>query len=149
MAGQGLQVATGVVAEDEGDAAIGIPAVEMLGLGKVGVAAQQDLAKAAAQTGGDGRVEGLGSAFVRRAIAGTIDDAQQFAGVGQGDDQGMITPGAVVGDVHALLALAGGGHQRAVGIEDGLVKETVGLLLPDADADIVIDVLQGVDVGHA
>ena len=60
--------------------------------------------------------------------------------------QRMITPGAVVGDVHAFLALAGGGDQRAVHVEDGLLEEAVGLLRPDADADVVEDVLQGVDV---
>ena len=94
------------------------------------------------------RVEGRGRAFMRGTIAGTIDEAQDFASVGQGDDQGMITPDAVVGDVHALFALAGGGHQGAVGVEDGLVEETGGLVLPDADADLIEDVLQEVDVGH-
>ena len=126
-----------------------MPAVEMLGLREIGVAAQQDLVEAAPQTGGDGQVERLGSAFVRGPIAGTIDDAQNLAGVGQGDDQRMITPDAVVGDVHAGFALAGGGHERAVGVEDGLLEEAGGLVPPNADADIVIDILQGVDVGHA
>ena len=87
---------------------------------------KQDLAKAAAKTGGDGAVQGLGGAFVGGTIAGAIDEAQHLAGVGQADDQGMIAPGAVVGDVHALFAFGGGGHQGAVGIEDGLIEERAG-----------------------
>ena len=58
----------------------------------------------------------------------------------------MIAPGAIVGDVDAFFAFGGGGHQRAVGVEDGLIEERVGLLFPDADADIVEDVLQNVDM---
>jgi hypothetical protein len=30
---------------------------------------------------------------VRRAVAGAIDDPEHLAGVGQGNDQGMITVG--------------------------------------------------------
>ena len=71
-----------------------------------------------------------------------------FARVGQGDDEGMIAPGAVIGDVHAFFALTGGGDERAVGIEDGLVKEVGGLMLPDTDAHVVVDVLQRVDVSY-
>src|ERR1022692_2598223 len=48
--------------------------------------------------------------------------------------------------VHALLALSGGGRQSAVGIENGLLEKTGGLMFPDADADVVIEVLQDVDV---
>ena len=51
-----------------------------------------------------------------------------------------LTPNTVVGEVHTLFALAGGGYQSAVGIQDGLLEEAVGLMLPDADADVVIDV---------
>jgi hypothetical protein len=60
----------------------------------------------------------------------------------------VITPGAVVGDVQALLALAGGSYQRAVHVDRGQREEVVGLLPPDAPADVVEDVLQGVDVGR-
>jgi hypothetical protein len=34
----------------------------------------------------------------------------------------MVTPGAVIGDVHALLALAGGFAKRAVHVELGLLE---------------------------
>ena len=148
MLGQSLQIVPGVVAENEGYPAVGVPAIEMLGLREIGVAAQQDLVEAAPQTGGGGGVERLGSAFVGWPIAGTIDEAQNLAGVGQGDDQGMVTPDAVVGDVHAEFALAGGGHERAIGVEDGQLEEAGGLVPPNADADIVIDILQGIDVGR-
>ena len=53
---------------------------------------------------------------MRGAVAGTIDDAQDLTGVGQGNDENMITPDTVVGDVHAVFALAGGGHQGAIGV---------------------------------
>ncbi len=60
----------------------------------------------------------------------------------------MIAPGAVVGDVHAPLALAAGCHQRAVQVDRGQVEEGVGLLSPEALPHGVEDVLQGVDVGR-
>ena len=103
--------------------------------------------EATTQTGGGSQVERLGSAFMRRPIAGAIDKAQDLAGVGQRNDQGMVTPDAVVSDVHAEFTLAGGGHDHAVGVEDGQRKETGGLVPPNADADIVIDILQSIDVG--
>ena len=85
--------------------------------------------------------------FVRWPIAGTVDETQHLAGVGQRDEQRMVTPDAVVGDVHAEFALAGRGHERAISVEDGQAKEAGGLVPPNADADIVIDILQGIDVG--
>src|SRR5437660_12143691 len=58
----------------------------------------------------------------------------------------MIAPGAVVSDVHALLTLAGRFHQSPVHINRGQLEERVGLLLPDALADLVEDSLQRGDV---
>jgi len=55
---------------------------------------------------------------MRRPIAGAIDQAQDFAGLGQADHERMIAPGAVVGDVHAGLARAGGLGERAVHVEE-------------------------------
>ena len=52
--GEGLEVGRGVEAEDEADARVGVPAVEVLGLGEVGVAAEQDLAEAGAEADGQG-----------------------------------------------------------------------------------------------
>src|SRR5207245_3417610 len=45
-----------VVAEDEADAAVGVPAVEVLGLGEVGVAAQQHASEPALEADGQGPV---------------------------------------------------------------------------------------------
>ena len=59
-------------------------------------------------------------------VAGAVDHDTAFAGVGQRDDQRVIAPLALVGDVHALLALAGGFDHRAVGVDDGFVEERSG-----------------------
>ena len=52
----------------------------------------------------------------------------------------MIAPGAVVGNVHALLALAGGFHQEAIHVHQGLREEGGGLLRPHPAAGGVEDV---------
>src|SRR5262249_40817835 len=80
-------------------------------------------------------------------IAGAIDEAQDLARVGQGDQQGMVAPDAVVGDVHAFFALAGGGDQAAIDVEDGLLEEGGRLAAPQSDADVVESVLHGVGAG--
>jgi hypothetical protein len=41
---------------------------------------------------------------------------EHLAGVGQGDDQRVITPVAVIGDIDALLATGAGGDERAVDV---------------------------------
>src|ERR1700690_1626558 len=61
----------------------------------------------------------------------------------------MIAPGALVGNIHALLAGAGGAHQRAVHVDDGPFKKSLGLFCPHLQADIVESILQGVDIGGA
>ena len=86
---------------------------------------------------------------MRRTVAGAIDQRHDLAGVGQRDDERMVAPGAVVGDVDALFLLACGCDERAVGIEDGAFEEGGRLPTPHADADVVEDVLQDVDVGRA
>ena len=58
----------------------------------------------------------------------------------------MITPGAVVGDINALLAAGAGGDERAVDVDDGLVEEVGRLLFPDLDAGLIEDVLEGLDI---
>jgi hypothetical protein len=63
------------------------------------------------------------------------------------NQQGLITPVAVVVDVDALLALGIGRDVGAVGVEESLLEELVGLLSPDAEATAVDDVHQGLDVG--
>src|ERR1044071_267183 len=145
MLGDVDEVGHGVVAEDEVDMARVVPAVEMFGVREGGGAAQEDAAKAATQAGGTGPIEGVGGAFVGRTIAGAVDEAHEFAGVGEGDDEGMVAPGAVVGDADAVFVLGVGGDQGAVGVEDGAVEEGIGLASPDVEADLVEDVLERVD----
>jgi hypothetical protein len=41
----------------------------------------------------------------RGAVAAAIGQVEALAGIGQSDQQGVITPGAVVGDIDALLTL--------------------------------------------
>ena len=55
-------------------------------------------------------------------------------------------PGAVVGDVDALLAAGAGGDEGAVHVEDGLVEELGRLLFPDLDPGPIEDVLEDLDV---
>jgi hypothetical protein len=58
----------------------------------------------------------------------------------------VIAPFPLVADVHALLALAGRGHQRAVCVDArGLLEERRGLSLPDTDADVIDHVHQFFD----
>jgi hypothetical protein len=48
----------------------------------------------------------------------------------------------VIGDVHALLAPAVGGGECPVGVEEGLLEELLGLLLPDPQPGLVEGVHQ-------
>ena len=143
--GQRLEIGHGVNAEEEHHA-LGVPGVESLGLGEVSVATKIDAAEAGLAAEEDRQVELLGGGFVRGPVAGAVDEAEHLAGVGQGDDQRVIAPGAVVSDVHALLAARTGGDERAVDVEDGLVEEVGRLLLPDFDPCLIEDVLKGLDV---
>ena len=61
----------------------------------------------------------------------------------------MVAPGAVVGDVDALLALGVGGDEGAVDVDDRLVEERVGLLFPDAESGLVDGVHEVEDVTAA
>jgi hypothetical protein len=124
---------------------VGIPTIEVRGLGKIVVAAEKDTPKTAAKTSGHGTIESLGSALMTGTIAGAIDDAQDFAGVGQADEQGMITPGVVVGDVHAFFAPPVGAHQGTVGVDAGLLEKIVRLLFPEFHPCGIEDVLEEVD----
>ena len=103
--------------------ALAVPAVQVLGLREVGVAPQADLLEARPAAQGDRPVEVEGRLLVAGPIAAAVDHEQRLARVGQREDQRVITPLALVVDVHALLALAGGLDHRAVGVEDRLVEE--------------------------
>jgi hypothetical protein len=58
----------------------------------------------------------------------------------------MIAPGAFVADIHALFALAAGAHQGTIGIEAGLLPEIVGLLSPESQPCVIVDILEAVDL---
>src|SRR5262249_17690137 len=73
----------------------------------------------------------------------------RLGGVGQRDQQGVIAPGAVVGDIDALLALGVGADERTVDVEHSLVKERAGLLSPDALAGAGEGVHQIQDIATA
>ena len=136
------QVGVGVVAEDEAHPLV--PAVEVLGLGEVGVAAQPDFFEAVCH-----RIDGPvnpGRRLAGGSIAGTIDQIEGFAGVGQRHDQRVIAPDAVVADVHALLALSRGDRQSAIDVENGFGAKRVRLRSPDLAPSLVDGFLQDLDV---
>jgi hypothetical protein len=58
----------------------------------------------------------------------------------------VITPGAVVGDVDALLTARAGADERTVDVDDGLVKEVIRLFTPDFEPCLIEDVLEDLDV---
>ena len=103
--------------------AVLVPAVEVLGLGEVGVAPEGDLAEPRPAAEGGGLVEVDVGVLVRGPVAAAVDQVQRLGGVGQRDDQRVVAPGPVVGDVHPLLAPAVGGGERAVGVDERLVEE--------------------------
>ena len=100
----------------------------MLGLGEVGVPPHQKRAEAGLAAEEDGPVDEAGGQFMRGAVAAAIDQVQRLLGVGQRDQQGMIAPGAVVGDIDALFALGVGADEGAVDVDESLVKEVDRLL---------------------
>ncbi len=82
----------------------------------------------------------------RGAVATAIDHEEWLGGIGQGNDQWVVTPQSVVGDVHTLLALSVGCHDGAIGVEDGFREECGGLLGPDPQSRAVEGVNQVHDV---
>src|SRR5262249_61893981 len=73
--GEALEVGRRLVAEDELHARVGGPAVEVRGLGEVGVAAEQHAAEAAPEADGQGPVYLGGGALVRGPVARTVHQA--------------------------------------------------------------------------
>jgi hypothetical protein len=141
------QVGFGIETENEADAAIVVPAVEMFGLREIGIATEENLTKTGAEASAASSIQSLGGAFMGRTVARPIDETHDFAGVGERDEQRMIPPHTLVIDADALFVFGVGRHHGAVRVEDGAVKKATGLLPPDADANVVIYVLEGVDVG--
>ena len=59
----------GLVAEEETDVTGGVPSIQMLGLGELGIAPQQDLAEAGPTAQRDGLVQEDVRLFLRGAVA--------------------------------------------------------------------------------
>ena len=96
----------------------------MLGLGEVGIATHGDLPKAGSAAQVDGLVEVEFGLLMRGAVAAAIDQVERLGGVGQRDQERMITPGAVVSDINALFALGVGADEGTVGVQDGFLERT-------------------------
>ena len=123
-----------------------VPAVQVFRLAEVGVAPEGDPAESRPTTQGGGLVQIDMGLLVRGTVATAVDQVQRLGGVRQRDDQRVVTPHPVVGDVHPLLAPAVRRGERAVGINEGLLEELVGLLLPDPQSGLVEDVHQPLDI---
>ena len=59
----------------------------------------------------------------------------------------MVTPPAVVADVHSFLALGVGLDDGAIGVQDRLIEKLVRLLSPDPQPRFIDGVHQGEDIG--
>ena len=68
----------------------------------------------------------LAAALVRRAVAGAIDQPQDFAGIRQTDHQRVVSPLAFPGNVHSLFALAIGFDLCAIAVENACSENRSG-----------------------
>ena len=83
---------------------------------------------------------------MRGAVAASVDQVERLGGVGQRDQEGMVAPGAVVGDVDAFLALSICLNKGAIGVQDGLLEKPGRLLGPDPPPRLIDGVHQGHDM---
>ncbi len=105
------------------DAGIGVPTIEVRGLREVGIAPQEDLTESPPEADGH-TVIGFGCrSFVGGAVSRAIDQAKNLARVGEGQNQGVVSPGAVVGNIHPLLATSGGRDECSIHVDDRAVEE--------------------------
>jgi hypothetical protein len=102
----------------------------MPGLRELVVAPQQDSAEAGNAAVFDGFVQVDVGLLLRGAVAAALDQEKRFGGVGQRNQEGMVAPRAVIGDVDALLAFGIRLDEGAVGIQDRKVEKLRGLLGP-------------------
>jgi hypothetical protein len=142
-----LEVLVGIEAKQERDLARRVlvervPAVQVGGLAEVGVAAHPHRLKPRPQRQLDGLVQIPRGILMAGPVARAVQQVQRLLGVGQRDQQRVITPDAVVADVHARLAAPLRRGQRAIGIEDRRVEELRGLVLPHLQPRQVDRVLQ-------
>src|SRR5271166_2751338 len=141
--GSGFESLVVVEPEDEADIACLIPAVQVLGLGEIRVAPQGDPPKASPTAQVDRLVEVDGGLLVRGTVTAAIDQVERFGSVGQRDQQWMIAPGAVVGDIDTLLALGVGPDDGAIDVQDRFLEEIAGLIGPDPQPRFVDGLHQG------
>ncbi len=120
--GSGAQGFDVVRAQDEVD--LLRPPVEVGGQGEVGVPAHAHPLRVRRDEG-DRLVDPHCGVLVAGRVARPVDQVEHFPGVGQRDQQWCVAPDPLVGDVHALLQLACGGHDRAVDVEIGHLAEQV------------------------
>ena len=85
--GQAHEVRLGVQAEDEAHA-LGVPAVQVVGLGEVGVAPEENVPEADLAAQGGGAVEVRRRPLVAGTAGRAVDDEQWLVGVRQRHDQG-------------------------------------------------------------
>ena len=115
-------------------------------LSEFGIAPQEDLLEASPATEANRLVEVEFGLLLRGPVAAAVDQVKRLSGVGQRDQQRMITPSAVIGDVDALLALGVGLDEGAIALDDRLGKELRGLLGPDPQPRFIDGGHQGHDI---
>ena len=122
----------GVDAEEEADVPGIVPAVQVRGLGEIGVASQQR--SSGSRPGGKGAIalsKEAGGHLVRGAVAAAIDQEQRLGGIGQRDDQRMIAPDRRCRlESTPCLHSASVATMRPIGVDDRLVEERGRLLRP-------------------
>jgi hypothetical protein len=148
MLGLSHEIGHGVDAQVEGHAAL-VPAVKLPRLGEIAVPAEHDAAEARLPHQGDRLVDPVHGVVMAGAVARPVDDEERLLGVGQGHQERMVAPHPLVRQIHALLALPGGGHDAAIHVEDGLVEKRLGLLSPHLEPLAVEQTQQSFDVALA
>ena len=126
----------GVVPEDEAHAGVG-PAVKGPREGKVGVAPQEDIGEPGPTAQRDRLVEIRQHALVRGPVAAAVLEEERLPGVGERDDEWVVTPEAGVGNVHPLFAGARRRDQRPVAIDPRRLLGQPRTALPDRESRLV------------
>ena len=114
--GQRPQFRTGIHSESEGHPGL-VPLIEFAGQRKIGIPAQMNLAGLGFDQS-NGPVDPGASAIVAGRVAGTVDQVEDFLGVGQTHNQRGIAPAPLVRNVYPGFALAQSSGQGAVHIDD-------------------------------
>ena len=144
-----LQQSRDRIEAEEKANAIAVPAVEMGGLAEIGIAAQKDAAEAAFAAQRDRLVKVGRRSVVGRTVARTIHEIERFLGIRQRDEQWVVAPVALERDVHALLAFAERGRDRAVAVDHGFPQEGGWLASPDLPTRLINSIHQGIDLLNA